>query len=100
VTVSDAGGAIAALALKADERRQDCSQPMRIAKLQDLTGMFATVNGFSAIVATTVMPHIRQLGSILVSRDSDWGDEAVAASGDVDDEAIPILTVTQRATQR
>lgn len=67
--------------------------------------MFATVNGFSVIVATTVMPHpnlpvLRQLGSILVSRDSDWGDEAVAASGDVEDEAIPILTVAQRATQR
>jgi hypothetical protein len=45
----------AALALKADEQRQDCSQPMRIAKLQELTGMFATVNGCSAIVATTVI---------------------------------------------
>ena len=38
--------------------------------------MFATVNGCSAIVATTVMPHpnfpaLRQLRSILVSRYSD-----------------------------
>jgi hypothetical protein len=78
---------------------------MRIAKLQELTGMFATVNGCSAIVATTVMPHpnfpaLRQLRSVFVSRYSDRGDETVAASRDVDDEAIPILTVAQRATQR
>ena len=38
--------------------------------------MFATVNGRSAIVATTAMPHpnfpvLRQLRSILVSRYSD-----------------------------
>lgn len=49
---------------------------MRIKKLEELTGMFATVNGCSAIVATTVMPHpnfpmLRQLRSILVSRHSD-----------------------------
>jgi len=49
---------------------------MRMAKLQELTGMFATVNGCSAIVATTVMPHpnipvLRQLRSILVNRYSD-----------------------------
>jgi hypothetical protein len=67
--------------------------------------MFATVNDCSAIDATTVMLHpnfpaLRQLRSILLSRYSDSGDETVAASGDVDDEAIPILTVTQRATQR
>jgi hypothetical protein len=77
---------------------------MRIAKLQEMTGMFATVND-CAIVATTVMPHpnfpaLRQLRSIFVSRYSDRGDETVAASRDVDDEAIPILTIAQRATQR
>jgi hypothetical protein len=49
---------------------------MRMAKLQELTGMFATVNGYSAIVTTTVMLHpnfpvLRQLRSILVSRYSD-----------------------------
>ena len=41
---------------------------MRIAKLQELTGMFATVNDCSAIDATTVMLHpnfpaLRQLRS-------------------------------------
>lgn len=40
------------------------------------------------------------LRSIFSSRHGDWGDETVAASADVDDEAIAILTVTQRATQR
>jgi hypothetical protein len=38
--------------------------------------------------------------SVLVSRHIDRGDEAVAASGDVDDEPMPIPTITQRATQR
>lgn len=79
------------------------SPSWRVDGLQELTGMFATVIGCSAIVATTVMPHPnfpvhRQLRSILVSRYNDRGDETVAASGDVDDEAIPILAVTQRAT--
>lgn len=67
--------------------------------------MLATVDYCSAIVATMAMlrpnsPVHRQLCSILGSPYRDWGDEAVAASGDVDDEAIPILTVTQRAAQR
>ena len=105
MTVSDAGGGAAALALKLTNNARIVANQMRIAKLQELTGKVATANGCSAIVATTVMPHpnfpaLRQLHSILVSRYSDRGDEAVAASGDVDDKAIPILTVTQRATQR
>ena len=105
MTVSVAGGGAAALALRLANGARIVVSQMRIAKLRELTGMFATVNGCSAIVATTVTPHpnfpvLRQLRSILVSRYSDWGDETVAASGDVDDEAIPILAVTQRATQR
>src|SRR5215510_1465864 len=38
--------------------------------------------------------------SVLLSRYVDRGDEAVAASGDVDDEPMPVPAVTQRATQR
>ena len=50
--------------------------------------------------ASPEFPVLRKSRSILVGRYSDWGDETVAASGNVDDEAIPILTVTQCATQR
>jgi hypothetical protein len=54
------------------------------------------------IVATTVMPlrMLRHSRSVLVSRHIDCGDEAVATSGDVDDEPMPVPAVTQRATQR
>lgn len=50
--------------------------------------------------ASPNLPMLCQLRSMLVSHHSDRGDETVAASGDVDDEPVPILTVTQRATQR
>src|ERR1043166_3300799 len=39
-------------------------------------------------------------GSVLVFGHIDGGNEAVAASGDVDDESMPVPAVTQRATQR
>src|SRR5215471_6335655 len=38
--------------------------------------------------------------SVLMSRHIDGGDKAVATSGDVDDEPMPVPAVTQRATQR
>src|SRR5215475_9692466 len=77
----------------------------RMAKFHELTGIFATVNGRSATVVITVKPHrilrmLRHSRSVLVSRHLDRGDEAVAASGDVDDEPMPVPAVTQRATQR
>jgi hypothetical protein len=31
--------------------------------------------------------------------DNDWGDEAVASPGNIDDEPIPVTSVAQRATQ-
>jgi hypothetical protein len=76
VTVLDAGGGAAALAQKLTNNAGIVASQMRIAKLQELTGMFATVNHCSAIDATTVMLHpnfpaLRQLRSILVSRYSD-----------------------------
>src|SRR6516164_6228696 len=36
---------------------------------------------------------------VLVSRHIDRGDEAVATSGDVDDEPMPVAAIAQRATQ-
>ena len=44
-------------------------------------------------------------GAVLISirfdpaGDGDWGDEAVASPGNIDDEPIPVLAVTQRASQ-
>jgi len=72
-----------------------------MAKLQELTGIFATVNACSAVFATTEMPllMLRQSRSTLVSQHIDCGDEPVASPLDVDDEPIPALAVTQRATQ-
>src|SRR5215475_11359078 len=76
----------------------------RMAKVHELTGIFATVNGCSATVVTTVKPHrilpmLRHSRSVLVSRHLDRGDEAVAASRDVDDEPMPVASIAQRASQ-
>src|SRR6516162_6902935 len=73
----------------------------RMAKLQELRGIFATVNGCSDTIATTVMPlrMLRHSRSVLVSRHLDRGDEAVATSGDVHDEPMPVAAIAQRATQ-
>src|SRR5215469_12371006 len=73
----------------------------RMAKLQELRGKFAIVNGCSDAIATTVMPlrMLRHSRSVLVSRHIDRGDESVAASGDVDDEPMPVAAIAQRATQ-
>src|SRR5215469_10391916 len=73
-----------------------------MAKFQELTGTFAMVNGCSAIVATTTLPlrMLRHSHSVPVSRHVDRGDEAVATSGDVDDESMTVPAVTQCATQR
>ena len=45
------------------------------------------------------LPMRCHLRSVLVPRQLDRGNEAVAASGDVDDEPMPVSTVTQRAAQ-
>lgn len=71
---------------------------MWMVKLQELTGMVAELllrycRGHGN--ASPELPGALQLPSILVSPYSDRGDETVSASGDVDDEAIPILTVPQ-----
>src|SRR6516165_9798388 len=76
----------------------------RMAKLHELTGIFATVNGCSATVVTTIKPHrisrvLRCSHSALVSRHIDRGNEAVATSGDVNDEPMPVAAIAQRATQ-
>src|SRR5262249_55966975 len=76
----------------------------RMAKVHELSGIFATVNGCSATVVTTVKPHrilpmLCRSHSVLVSRHIHRGDEAVATPGDVDDEPMPVPAITQRATQ-
>src|SRR5262249_6845478 len=76
----------------------------RMAKVHELSGIFATVNGCSATVVTTVKPHrilpmLCRSHSVLVSRHINRGDEAVATPGDVDDEPMPVATIAQRATQ-
>lgn len=58
MTVSDAGGGAAALALKLANSARIAASQMRIAKLRELTVVSATLNGCSAIVATTVVPHL------------------------------------------
>src|SRR3954447_13327707 len=50
--------------------------------------------------ASSGFPGASPAALILASRYSDRGDETVSASRDVDDETVPILTVSQRATQR
>jgi hypothetical protein len=74
----------------------------RMAKDQELTGIFAIMNGCSTVVVTTVMPlrMLRYSRSVVVSRHIHRGDEAVTAPGDVDDESMPVLAITQRTTQR
>src|SRR5215471_4745062 len=42
---------------------------------------------------------LRHSRSVLAARHIDRGDEAVATSGDVDDEPMPVAAIAQRATQ-
>src|SRR6516165_9906144 len=73
-----------------------------MAKLQELRGIFATLYGCSDTIAATVMPlpMLRHSRSVLVTRDIDRADEAVATPGNVDDEPMAVLAVTQCAPQR
>src|SRR4051812_29975111 len=50
--------------------------------------------------ASPGFPGASPAALIVVSRYNDRGDKTVAASRDVDDETVPILTVSQGATQR
>src|SRR5215475_6754739 len=74
----------------------------RMAKLQELTGIFAKAYLCSDVIATTVVPlrMLRHSRSVVTARYIDRGDETVAAPRDVDDEPMSVPAITQRATQR
>src|SRR4051794_8387117 len=101
---SEAGGWNAALALILTNNLRIVAGQMRITEFQEVAVLPARLNRCAAIIATTVMPHLNflVLRSYAHSRVSysDWSDETVTSSRDVDDESIRDLTVTQRATQR
>src|SRR5215471_10412747 len=103
VTAAEAGAS--SCSQKLTNKARIIASQTRMAKLHELTGIFATVNGCCAIVATKVSPSSKlrmpcHSSSALVSRHVDRGDEAVATSTDVNDEPTSVPTVAQRASQR
>src|SRR6185369_14031738 len=63
------------------------------ARLTDLCGSLIPEHRHGALL-------VREVGRRQIWRSMDLSDETVAASVDADDEAIAVLTVTQRVTQR
>jgi hypothetical protein len=54
----------------------------------------------SRAVGARVASFIKYLDISSALVDGDWGDEAVASPGNIDDEPIAVSSVAQRATQQ